>query len=122
MNKLIEIIPEEKKKLIHFKCEGVITHEDYQKVLIPTLENEIGKEGPLRIYCDMREMTKIKGKAIWDDYKFGIHHLKDFDRIATVGDQWWMSPLMSISSLFFKTKLKHFKGDKFEEAWKWVNR
>ena len=122
MNKLIEIIPEEKKKLIHFKCEGVITHEDYQKVLIPTLENEIGKEGPLRIYCDMREMTKIKGKAIWDDYKFGIHHLKDFDRIATVGDQWWMSPLMSISSLFFKTKLKHFIGDKFEEAWKWVNR
>ncbi|HUX79177.1 MAG TPA: STAS/SEC14 domain-containing protein, partial [Alphaproteobacteria bacterium] len=89
MDKLIEIIPEEKKKLIHFKCAGAVTHKDYQKVVIPTLEKEISKEGPLRIYCDMREMTKIEGKAIWDDYKFGIHHLKDFDRIATVGYQWW---------------------------------
>jgi len=118
---MIQIIPEEGKKLIHFKCEGIVTHEDYQKVVIPTLETEISKDGLLRVFCDMREMTAIEGKAIWDDYKFGIHHLKDFDRLATVGDQWWMSPLMHISSPFFKMKLKHFKSQKFEEAWKWVN-
>lgn len=118
---MIQIKPGKEKRLIHFKCEGVVTHEDYQKVVIPTLEKEIGKGGPLRIFCDMRDTKKIEGKAIWDDYKFGIHHLKDFDRIATVGDQWWMSPLMKMSALFFKIKLKHFKSDEFEEAWKWVN-
>lgn len=121
MDKLIEMMPEDKKKLIHFKFKGIVTHKDYRKVLIPALEKEIGEDGPLRMYCDMREMTKIEGKAIWDDYKFGIHHLKDFDRIATIGDQWWMSPLMNIAGLFFKIKLKHFKSHQCEEAWQWIN-
>ncbi|MBY0293508.1 MAG: STAS/SEC14 domain-containing protein [Alphaproteobacteria bacterium] len=118
---MIQIIPGEDKKLIHFKCEDVVTHMDYQKIVIPTLEKELNKGGLFRVICDMRDMKKIEGKAIWDDYKFGIHHLNDFDRMATVGDQWWMSPLMKISSLFFKIKLKHFKSNQFEEAWKWIN-
>ena len=117
----VTIVPGEDKKIIHFKYEGIITHDDYQKVIIPTLEKEIRKGGVLCSLCDLREMTTIEGKALWDDYKFGRHHLKDFDRIATVGDQWWISILMNISSHFFKIKLKHFTSDQLEEAWKWIN-
>ncbi|MBP6952558.1 MAG: hypothetical protein KA112_04775 [Alphaproteobacteria bacterium] len=28
---------------------------------------------------------------------------------------------MSLSSHFFKIKLKHFTSDQLEEAWKWIN-
>lgn len=118
---MIKIIPGKKKMLIHFKCEGIITHNDYQKVVIPALKEKINKNGLLSLIRDMREMKKIEGGAIWDDYKFGIHHLKYFDRMATVGDQWWMSPLMKFSSLFFKIKLKHFKSHQYEEALEWIN-
>src|ERR1700722_14402379 len=120
---MIQITKEKKSNLVHLKYAGVITHADYKKVLIPQLEKAIKTSGPLRLFCDMSDFKRIRGKAIWDDYKFGIHHLKDFKRIATVGDQWWMGPLMRFSSLFFREmKLKHFKSDQYEEALKWVDR
>lgn len=118
---MVEIIPGDDKKLIHFKCQGILSHKDYLNVVIPTLEKEIAKHGKSRVFCDLRDVKEIEGKAIWDDFKFGIHHLKDFDRMATVGDQWWMSPLMSMSKPFFKVELKHFESEKYDDAWKWIN-
>lgn len=118
---MVEVIPGEDKKLIHLKCQGVLSHKDYQKVVIPTLEKAIANHGPLSVFCDLRDVQEIEGKAIWDDYKFGIHHLKDFTRLVTVGDQWWMGPLMSISRPFFNIEFKHFESEKYDDAWKWIN-
>ncbi len=117
---MIEIKNEKDKKLLHFICSGKVTHEDYQKVVIPIVEKKIRESGPLRAFCDLRDMKSIQLRAIWDDYKLGIRHLRDFDCLVTVGNQWWMGPLMKVSQPFFKIKLKHFKSHQYDEAWEWV--
>lgn len=120
---MIEVTNKQDGKTVHLKYEGVVTHEDYQKVLIPKLEKAIKKSSPLRLFCDMRDFKRIEGKAMWDDYKFGMHHIKDFERVATVGDQWWMHPLIKVSNLFFrKIELKHFKSKEYKKAEKWLDK
>ena len=118
---MIEIIKTEKDNIIGIKCVGLVTQEDYQNILIPFLEEAIPKYGPLRAFCDMREFMGMEWKALWDDFKYGIKHTKDVERIATVGDQRWVAWLMKFSSLFYKMKLKHFNSSQVEEAWNWVN-
>lgn len=118
---MIQIIPDENLSLIHLKYVGHVSREDYEDVLIPYLNEKIKSEGPFSAVADLREMTSFDAKAIWDDFNFGIHHMKDFKRLATVGDQWWIKAMMDVSSVFFsKIELKHFKGDQFDEALKWV--
>ena len=109
------------KDFLEVKYEGKITNEDYKKRLIPALEKEIKAKTPLSIICDLSKMDSFEGKAIWDDYKFGMDHIKDFGHVATVGDQWWMVPVVKASGLFFpKMKIKHFKSGQYKEALKWV--
>jgi hypothetical protein len=117
---MIELIPE--KGFIRIKCGRILTHQDYQDVLIPALEKAFAEKSPLRALCDMRDLEKIDWKALWDDFKFGIHHLKDVERMATVGNQWWLSFLMRFANLFFKVTLKNFKSHQLEEATEWINR
>lgn len=119
---MLEVSLEENSKIIHLRYEGRVTHKDYEDIIIPFLENIIAKEeGPFRIFFDLREMDAIEAKAIWDDYKFGIHHIKDFERAVTVGDQWWLNPLMDMASFVYKIKIKNFKSQQYEDALKWIN-
>ena len=119
---MIKVEPETKKDFIHFICKGPITHKDYQKVVIPTVEKKVLKSSKLRVLCDMREMGPIQLSALWDDFKLGMHHIKSFERFATVGDQWWMGPLMKISGLIYRIKVKHFKSHELDAAVKWVHK
>ncbi|MBS0271927.1 MAG: STAS/SEC14 domain-containing protein [Proteobacteria bacterium] len=120
---MIQVSNKQNGKLVHLKYEGVVTHDDYQKILIPKLKKAIKTSSPLRAFCDMRTFEKIESKAMLDDFKFGIHHIKNFERIATVGDQWWMSPLIKVSNLFLrKMELKHFKSKEYKEAQKWLDK
>lgn len=118
---MILIKSEKNKKILHFIFSGKVTHEDYQEVVVPTLEKSIKKEELLSCFCDLRDMNSIQLRAIWDDYKVGIRYINNFDRFATVGNQWWVELLMKVSQPFFKIKLKHFKSLQYEEALKWVN-
>ncbi len=118
---MVTIINEENEKLIHFKFEGEITHLDYKNIIIPMLEKDIADYHTISVMCDIRGVENIEARAIWDDFEFGTHHLKNFKRFAIVGDQWWVSPLMNMSGIFYKIDMKHFKGSQMEEARKWVN-
>ena len=119
---MIQVSQKKKGDVVHIICEGILTHEDYKKVLIPKLEKAIKTSSPIRAFCDVRHFKGIEGRAMWDDFKFGLHHIKDVERIATVGDQWWISPIMKVTGpLFRKLQMKHFKSDQYKEALKWVD-
>lgn len=117
---MITINQEKPEGVIHYVCSGKVTHDDYIKVVIPTVEDITKEQHALRAFCDLRNMTSIELQAILDDYKLGMKHYKDFQAFATVGDQWWMGPLMAISKPFFKMKLKHFKSADYDKALEWI--
>lgn len=117
---MITIKKDTKHNVLHLIYEDVITRDDYRNVLIPSLTAAFQKQSPIRILCDMQKFKKMKFDAMYDDYKFGMAHIRDFDKIAAVGDQWWMAPLMWISNIFYKVQIKHFNSHELEEAQKWI--
>lgn len=117
---MIRVQEETDEKIIHFICEGKITHEDYEKVVIPIIEEKIEKVGSLKAFCDVRKMTTMELKALWEDLKLGFKHLNDVDQMAVVGDMWWVAPAIKISNPFIHPKLKSFKEAEYDEAWAWL--
>ena len=44
---MIEVTNKQDGKTVHLKYEGVVTHEDYQKVLLPKLKKAIKTSSPV---------------------------------------------------------------------------
>lgn len=109
-------------KFIEFTCdEKKITHKEYQEVLIPTMDKLFKDYGTLRALVDMRTYGGMELRAMWDDFWYGMKHLKDVERVATVGDQKWVEISMKTMNHIYKMELKHFHSDQMEEAKAWLN-
>lgn len=57
---------------------------------------------------------------MWDDAKFGIHHMNDFDKIAIVSSKKWIEWASKIGSHLMKGQLKPFDGSQLQEALVWI--
>ena len=118
---MIKISNTKQENVLYIQFEGTVTPEDYEKVLIPVLEKTIKVASPINVLCDMHAFKWIEFKAMIEDYKFGTAHLKDFNRMALVGDQRWLPFIIQFSNIFYKgINLKHFKTTQHAAAKKWV--
>ena len=105
---------------MEMKAIGKLTHEDYQTIT-PMLESAVkGIEHPnVNVLLDA---TKFKGwelRAAWDDFKLGLKHGKEFDKIAIVGHSKWLQYAAKMGSWFVAGQSKHF--DELEDAINWLN-
>lgn len=116
---MYEILTESQGKLLGLRVSGKVTAEDYES-LIPEMERRIDAAGPLRLLCDMRDFGGIEIEAFWADFKFSVRHLKDFERMAVVGDQRWLEWWTKAASPFVKTQVKCFGSEEIREAWAWL--
>jgi len=64
-----------------------VTHEDYQKVVIPVLEAKCASHDKLRLlFFTAKDFTGYTTEAIWDDTKIGLRFSQNFEKIAVVTD------------------------------------
>lgn len=116
---MYRILDESSDNVVGMKVDGKLTKEDYG-VLLPYLENLINQSGPVSLLCDMTSFEGIEIEAFWEDFKFSMRHLRDFTRIAIVGDNSWFEWLTKVVNPFMKTEVKYFSPDQSQEAWNWV--
>ncbi len=102
-----------------FKAVGKLTHADYQSFL-PILERLIQEEGPLSLLLELENFHGWELEAAKDDYEFAKKHLKDFRRIAIVGDRRWEKWLAALARPFMEVEVRFFEPDQLSEAWDWV--
>ena len=106
-------------QIISIRAEGILTDEDYKKFL-PELERILEREGRMSAYVDLEDLKGWEVKAAWDDFKFGIAHNADFDRIAVVGDSRWQEWMIKVSNLFFAAKMRYFSPGEKQQALDWL--
>lgn len=116
---MFQIMEESSGKVIGVKIMGKLTHEDYQE-FIPFLEESIEQAGPLRLLCETEEFTGMEPQAVWDDMKFGLGHLRDFERMAVVGDKPWLKWCIALGDRLVKTEVKYFEPAQRAQAWAWL--
>ncbi|MCG6897872.1 MAG: STAS/SEC14 domain-containing protein [Thiocapsa sp.] len=59
--------------------------------------------------------------AAWDDFKFGIQHYADFERIAMIGDKRWEEWMARLCKPFTRAAVKYFDVAEADAAGAWVS-
>lgn len=116
---MISEIPVSASHLYAFTVSGKLTDADY-RIFLPRLEAIIEKSRPVSLLLRLEDFKGWEGKAAWDDFKFGMQHQDDFERIAIVGEnslEHWMT---LIGSAFVEADLRYFDQNRQQEAWEWL--
>ena len=118
---MIKPIPDLPGNILGFEAIGDVTGEDYEKVLIPAVEEKLKEYPKVRMLYQLgSDFTGYKAEAIWDDTKIGFKHLKAWERIAVVSDVKWVTEGVHMFSFMMPGKMRVFKNDELSDAKKWV--
>jgi hypothetical protein len=100
---------------------GKVTGEDYEKVLIPAIEEKLKTHKKIRLLYQLyKDFSGFTADAIWDDAKLGLSHLTAFETVAVVTDIHWITDAVKFFGLFMRCPIKVFSNDQVAEARRWV--
>ncbi len=118
MLKLIQDMPD---NVVAVSADGKVTGEDYEKVLIPAIEEKLKKHDKIRmLYMLGPEYAGFTADAVWDDAKVGIRHMTAFEKVAVVSDVNWIVHATKFFSFMMPCQVKVFGNDKLDEAKGWI--
>lgn len=116
---MIEQIPVQEDNIVAFRLSGKLSHADYQ-ALLPRLEGLIEANGRIALLLELVDFHGWDLEAAWDDFRIGMKHQDNFDRIAIVGHgtlQHWMTLM---ANPFTTAPVRFFEQDRLGEAWDWL--
>ncbi len=116
---MIKRIPVEDKNIFAFQAIGKLGAEDYATFL-PQLEELIRRHGRISLLVELIDFEGWDSKAAWEDFRFGLGHDRDFERIAIVGDSKWEQAMVALANLFTRTRMKFFRREDIDQAWSWL--
>ncbi|MEM8841959.1 MAG: STAS/SEC14 domain-containing protein [Pseudomonadota bacterium] len=108
-------------KLVTVLASGHVTHEDYEAVMIPTVENAAAGGGKIRLlYILGPEFEGFGAHAMWDDTKLGMRHFSDFEKVAAVTDNILIQNAVRAFGMLMPAEVRAFDLADREAAEAWV--
>lgn len=118
---MLEFIQGMPDNVIAVSAGGKVTGEDYEKVLVPAIEEKLKKHGKIRmLYMLGPEYAGFTAEAMWDDAKVGIRHMTAFEKVAVVSDVGWIVNATKFFSFMIPCPVKVFGNDRLDEAKSWI--
>lgn len=115
----IQFNEENTGKLLTIHVSGKLVKADYDQ-FVPEVERLIRQHGKLRILFDMTGFHGWNIGAAWEDFKFGIEHFADIERLAMVGDKQWQHGMAVFCKPFTRAIVRYFDHADAAEARKWL--
>lgn len=76
---MLQILEQTEGNIVATKATGNLTKADYD-MLLPLLNKILEKNQKIRWYFEMENFDGWKLKALWEDLKFDVEHVNDFER------------------------------------------
>lgn len=104
-----------------FVCDGQVTRQDYETVLMPAVEHALTYHEKVRLYYQIDPgFSGMELGAMWDDFKVGMEHLFRWDRIAVVTDVEWIRYTFNAFSFVIPCTAKVFRPEETPAAKEWI--
>jgi len=88
---MIEIVTGLPDGVAGFIAAGRVTRRDYEEVLIPSLETILRSHPKVRCYYELgTSFSGMDAGAVWEDFKVGIQHITQWERVAVVTNVEWI--------------------------------
>jgi len=104
---------------LSLKAIGKLTHADYEKIN-PMIDSALASvtDPKVKVFIDGSELDGWELRAAWDDFKLGLKHGNEFDKIAIFGNKQWQEYTAKIGSWFISGEVKYFEDS--DEALVWL--
>ncbi|MFV0561951.1 STAS/SEC14 domain-containing protein [Malaciobacter mytili] len=76
------------------------------------------KDAKVKVFIDATQLEGWELRAAWDDFKLGLKHNNEFEKIAIYGNKKWQEYISKIASWFIQGEVKFFESE--EEAILWL--
>ena len=102
------------------RAVGKLKHEDYE-VINPMIDSALEgvKDPKIRALIDGSEFEGWELRAAWDDFKMGLKHGSQFEKIAIFGDSKWQEMAAKVGSWFVSGEVRYF--EECDDALDWLN-
>ncbi|MGK0441471.1 MAG: hypothetical protein ACJA0N_001269 [Pseudohongiellaceae bacterium] len=108
---------------LSIKAIGKLTHDDYQKItpmIDSALEGVI--DAQINVFMDCSELAGWELRAAWDDFKLGLKHGREFNKVAVyigteAGSKKWLEYGTKIAAWFMSGECQSFESEAKALAW-----
>ena len=106
---------------LSLKATGKLTHHDYE-IITPLIDSALASvsEPNVNVFIDGSELEGWELRAAWDDFKLGLKHGNEFNKIAIFGNKKWQEYISKIGSWFISGEVKFFEDA--DDALCWLNK
>src|SRR5579872_7130271 len=109
--------------VVGIRATGEVDKEDYEKVLIPRMEEMVKHQGEINYLLVLETDVRNFGIAAWlADFKLGLENFKRWKKVAIVTDQKGLEWLTYISRHFIPGESRGYKLSELNEAIDWVSK
>jgi hypothetical protein len=115
----IQLNEESAGKVVVVHVSGQLAGSDYDH-FVPAFERLVRQHGPLRVLFDMTGFHGWTAGALWEDTKFAMHHFRDIDRLAMIGEKKWQEGMATFCKPFTKATIRYFDHVDVGEARQWL--
>lgn len=105
-----------------FACHGQVTKDEYETVLIPTINERLERHDKVRIYYEVAaDFSGMDPGAAWEDTKVGFKHFLRWERFAVVTDVEWIKHTTKFFGFLMPGELREFTTAEAGQAREWVS-
>jgi hypothetical protein len=116
---MIQITSDENSNIVYTTSSGTLQGGDYDR-LLPFVEDKIKRHGKIRWYFEMKDFSGWKPDALLKDLQFDVRHVRDFEKVAMVGEKKWQEWLTGLMKPFISATVKFFLLSDREKAKAWI--
>ncbi len=101
-------------------AQGTLTHKDYE-IITPMIDSALAevKDPKVKVLVDGTELEGWEARAAWDDFRLGLKHGREFEKIAVYGNKKWQEFAVKVGSWFTAGEVKYFENE--NDALSWLN-
>ncbi|WP_127558275.1 STAS/SEC14 domain-containing protein [Saccharospirillum alexandrii] len=103
---------------LSLKARGTLTHADYETIT-PMIDSALAevKNPKVSMLIDGTELEGWEVRAAWDDFKLGLKHGNEFQKIAIYGNKEWQQTVSKMASWFVSGEVAFFEDESAAIAW-----
>jgi hypothetical protein len=107
--------------VVAFKATGEVNKEDYDKILMPAIDNADKTHGHIHFLFLLETPVKNFSAGAWlEDAWIGLKHYRGWKKVAIVSGEHGVEIFTNKFTFFIPGKIKGFKPSEIELAKKWV--
>lgn len=112
------IVIEQKENLLNVAVIGEFTLTDYKEFEQQVLK-KLQTKNQVNLLFDLTDMVRFTLDLAWEEVKFTRQHTNDFNKVAVVTDDQWLTWSAWLSRLFVNANIQVFNN--YDDAHRWVD-